>query len=192
LNIIFLGLPGSGKSTQGNLLSKSSGLPWVSIGELLREEFRKGTEDGLKANEYLSQGLNCPTEIKIRILEKILNASHEGFILDNYPRTKDDLKHLKKYLKNSKKKLDAVILLKTKESDVIERLMKKGQEDNGGKKRNDTSLENIKKRIEKGFKEDADYILNYFHTQGVLKIINGGEDIETVSKSILKLISSLK
>jgi adenylate kinase len=192
LNIIFLGLPGSGKSTQGNILSKTTSLPWVSIGELLREEFRKGTSDGLEANKYLSQGLNCPTEIKIRMLEKILNEARNGFILDNYPRTRDDLKHLKKYLKISKKKLDAVILLKTKESDVIERLMKKGQEDNGGKKRNDTSLENIKKRIEKGFKEDADYILSFFHKLGVLKIINGGEDIEAVSQNIQKMISTIK
>lgn len=188
LNIIFLGLPGSGKSTQGNLLSKEISLPWISIGELLREEFRKGTKDGIEANKYLSQGLNCPTEIKIRILEKILNNSPIGFILDNYPRTKDDLNHLKKYLKLSKKKLDFVFLLKTKEEEVIGRLMKKEQKDKGDKTRNDTSLANIKKRIEKGYKADADIILNFFKKMNVLKIINGGQPIEKVNNDIIEII----
>ncbi len=182
-----MGLPGSGKSTQGKLLSKKLKLPWVSIGELLRKEFREKTADGIEANKFLSQGLNCPTEIKIRILEKILDTS-PGFILDNYPRTKDDLTHLKKYVKKPGKRIDFAFLLKTPEKEVIERLIKKDQIDDGGKERNDTSLENIKIRIKKGFKKDADLILNYFKTKNVLVEIKGDESIEKVHEEVMKNI----
>lgn len=188
LNIILLGMPGAGKSTQGKLLSESLNIPWISIGHLLRDEFRKGTPDGIEANQYSSKGLNCPIEIKIRILEKILievDKSKNGFVLDNYPRTKDDLKHLQSFTKKIGIKIDKVILLKTSEEEAIERLLEKGQVDVGGKRRDDNSLENIKVRIQKGFKEDAEGILDYFRSLGVLVEINGERSVEEVHGAIM-------
>lgn len=192
MNIIILGFPGSGKSTQGKLLSEKLDLPWISIGLLLREEYRKKTSDGIAANKYLSQGLNCPTEIKIRILEKILNGAANGFILDNYPHTVDDLKHLKSYTKKSGKKIDKVFLLKTSEHEVIERLLKQEQADQTGAKRNDTSVNNIKTRIKIGFKKDAAAIMDYFKKLGVLIEINGEQNVEKVHEEILQSMSSLR
>lgn len=186
MNIIILGFPGSGKSTQGKLLSEKLNLPWVSIGLLLREEYRKKTPDGIAANEYLAQGLNCPTEIKIRILEKILNGAINGFILDNYPRTVNDLQHLKSYTKKSGKKIDKVFLLKTSEHEVIERLLRQEQLDHTGAKRNDVSIDNIKTRIKIGFKKDAEPIMDYFKKLGVLIEINGEQSVEKVHEEILK------
>jgi adenylate kinase len=185
MNIIILGFPGSGKSTQGKLLSEKLESPWVSIGLLLREEYRKGTPDGIEIHKYQSQGLNCPTEIKIRILEKILNGAKNGFILDNYPRTEDDLAHLKKWTKQTGRKIDEVFLLKTSEHEVIERLLKQEQLDQTGAKRNDASIDNIKTRIKIGFKKDAEVIMDYFTKLGVLIEINGGQSVEKVHEEIM-------
>ncbi len=188
MNIIFLGFPGSGKSTQGKLLSEKLGIPWVSIGLLLREEFRKGTPDGIEANKYLSQGINCPTEIKVRILEKILTESTSGFVLDNYPRSQDDLDHLKKWANKTGRNIDRMFLLKTTESEVIGRLLKQEQLDHTGAERNDTSVESIKKRIKIGFKKDADVIMDYFRKIGVLIEINGEQSVEKVHGEIMSKI----
>lgn len=190
MNIIFLGLPGAGKSTQGKRLSEKLGLPWISIGELLRDAFRQQTPDGIEANKYLARGLNCPTPIKIRILEKILDAS-PGWILDNYPRTRDDLEHLKKYSQKPGKQIDFVFFLKTSEEEVLARLINKDQTDSG-KKRNDTSKENILIRIQRGFKEDANEILNYFQEKKLLIEIDGGKSIEEVSEQILEKLGKTK
>jgi adenylate kinase len=188
MNIIFLGFPGSGKSTQGKLLSEKLGIPWVSIGLLLREEFRKGTPDGIEANKYQSQGINCPTEIKARILEKILTASVNGFVLDNYPRTRDDLDHLKIWLNKTNRRIDKVFLLKTSENEVIERLLKQEQLDHTGAVRNDTSAKSIKKRIKIGFLKDADVIMDYFRKIGALIEINGEQSVEKVHEETMSKI----
>lgn len=181
-------MPGSGKSTQGKLLSEKLASPWVSIGELLREEFRKKTKDGIEANKFTSKGLNCPTEIKIRILEKILLSSKQGFILDNYPRTIDDLNHLKEFTRRAKINIDFAFFLKTSQGEVIDRLVRKGQMDPDGSKRNDTSIAQIKTRINKGFKEDADVILNYFREMKILQEIQGEQSVEKVHEDIVKVL----
>lgn len=181
-------MPGSGKSTQGKLLSEKINIPWVSIGELLREEFRKKTKDGIEANKFTSKGLNCPTEIKIRILEKILLNSKSGFILDNYPRTVDDLNHLKEFIEKAKIKIDFAFLLKTSQGEVIDRLVKKGQMDPDGSKRNDSSISQIKTRINKGFMEDAKIILDYFFSQKILQEINGEQEMEKVHEDIMQVL----
>ena len=70
MNIILLGPPGSGKGTQGALLSERTGAPRVSTGDLLRAAVRDGTPLGKKAQGYMDQGLLVPDEIVLEMIKR--------------------------------------------------------------------------------------------------------------------------
>ena len=83
--IILIGLPGSGKGTQGRLLATRLGLPLVGTGDLLRHEIHEATPVGVQIKPILDAGGMPPTEIVTQIV-----VSHhqtlQGFVLDGFPR----------------------------------------------------------------------------------------------------------
>ena len=50
LRFVLLGPPGSGKTTQGEILAREQGIPHISVGDLVRKEVAAGTEMGRKLN----------------------------------------------------------------------------------------------------------------------------------------------
>ena len=54
--LIMLGAQGTGKGTVAGLLSKSTGWPQISTGDIFRANISEKTELGNKANEYISKG----------------------------------------------------------------------------------------------------------------------------------------
>ena len=52
--IIMLGAPGTGKGTIGNELCKKYNLVHLATGDIFRDEIKRETELGKKANEYIS------------------------------------------------------------------------------------------------------------------------------------------
>ena len=122
MNIILLGAPGAGKGTQGQLLSENLGIPWISIGELFREEIAQKTLEGQRLQKYLDKGLNVPGDLTLSILNKNIKKCKNGFILDNYPRSIDQLNTFRDFVKRSGLKFDKVIHLLVKEDTSIKRL----------------------------------------------------------------------
>lgn len=101
-SFVFFGPPGSGKGTQASLLGRTLGVPTISLGELLRKERTEGTPLGKSVEEYLKSGRLVPDEVVGDIVKERLNKEdvQGGFILDGYPRTENQLEHLKKTLPN--------------------------------------------------------------------------------------------
>ena len=71
MNIIFLGPPGAGKGTQGDLLSEQTGHPQISTGNLLREAVKDGSDLGKQAREFMDQGLLVPDEVIMGLIEEV-------------------------------------------------------------------------------------------------------------------------
>ena len=57
--IIMLGAPGSGKGTIGKEICKKYNLTHLSTGDIFRDEIKRGTDLGKKANEYTSSRVLC-------------------------------------------------------------------------------------------------------------------------------------
>ena len=89
MNLILLGAPGAGKGTQAELLVEKLGIPSISTGNMLREAIANGTETGLKAKNYMDNGLLVPDEVILGIVaERVAQPDcSRGFILDGVPRT---------------------------------------------------------------------------------------------------------
>lgn len=89
MNLIFLGAPGAGKGTLADAVTRETGIPSVSTGNLLREAMAAGTELGAKAKSYIDAGNLVPDAVVIDLIKERLAAPDcaNGFILDGFPRT---------------------------------------------------------------------------------------------------------
>ena len=102
--IIMLGAPGSGKGTIGNEICNKYNLTHLSTGDIFRDEIKRQTELGKKANEYISKGNLVPDEITIEMVKgKLENL--DGVLFDGFPRTINQAEKLKELL-NKKRKIN--------------------------------------------------------------------------------------
>lgn len=86
--IILLGLPGSGKGTQGEFIAKKSSFTHISTGEIFRNMAAGESEEARLLNNYLTSGKLVSDQLVNEIVEKFLRTNIEtGYILDGYPRT---------------------------------------------------------------------------------------------------------
>lgn len=188
--IIIIGPPGAGKGTQAKLLSKKYHLAHFSIGKILREEYEKGTKEGINAWKYWGKkGINVPSRISFLLLKKYL-AKKSDFILDNFPRTNDNLDDLKRYLKKRGLLVNFVFHLRIGKNEGVTRLLNRAiiDQKKTGKKRLDETKPLINKRYEVGYKKEVGGIINYFKNQKVLYLIDGNAKATKVYQDIIKII----
>lgn len=81
--ILLMGLPGSGKGTQGKMLADRHGLHLISMGEIIRLYVAGDRRQRMLAGELLDD------EEVIAILERVLDSlpPEDECILDGFPRT---------------------------------------------------------------------------------------------------------
>lgn len=184
--IIFLGPPEAGKGTQANLLAEKLGLPHFSIGQLLREEWAKGTKIGKEGETYWGEkGINVPTRISFPLLKKYLQEAKRGFILDNFPRTSENLKFLQDFLQKTGLKIDFVfhLYISQKEGEKRRKFRAKYSE------RIDETTALLSKRRGYGYVKDIATIKNYFTKLNVWYEIDGEKPRKAVYTEILKIIT---
>src|SRR6266508_2296950 len=89
LNILLLGVQGSGKGTQAKRIADEYGLAHVSTGDMLRGAVAEGTELGRRVQPILERGELVPDELMIELIRERLGAEDTapGFVLDGFPRT---------------------------------------------------------------------------------------------------------
>lgn len=178
MNIIFIGPPCSGKGTQTQLLGKKLNLPVFSMGALIREARKNGDPKVIEGfNNYSMKGLHLPIELKFDLLKEKLDKIPDGFILDNFPATKDDLGVFLSYLKEKSKVIDKVFCLNISEEGMERRVISRG--------RDDDQLQIILQR-RKAQDKDRIPVIGYFRNQGILEEINSERSIEEVHQEILR------
>jgi len=111
MNILFFGPNGSGKGTQGAILKDKYNTPHIESGAIFRENISKGTELGQKAKEYIDRGDLVPDEITIpMILDRLQQDDcKSAWLLDGFPRNKNQAIKLDESLKEANMALDIVI-----------------------------------------------------------------------------------
>jgi len=111
MNILFFGPNGSGKGTQGAILKDKYTTPHIESGAIFRNNISKGTELGAKAKEFIDRGDLVPDEITIpMILDRLQQADCQGgWLLDGFPRNKNQAIKLDEALKEAGMSLDIVV-----------------------------------------------------------------------------------
>ena len=113
MRMVLLGAPGSGKGTQAKMLAGEKNVPHISTGDMLREAVGAGSRFGLQAKSIMDAGNLVSDEIMLGIIaERLAQAdASDGFILDGFPRTKQQALDLDDLLDQLGVPLDMAILM---------------------------------------------------------------------------------
>ncbi len=123
--IIMLGAQGTGKGTVAGIVSKETGIPQVSTGDIFRQNISENTELGIEANKHILAGNLVPDSITVPMVEDRLswNDAKNGVILDGFPRTIAQAEKLDEMLSKNGKKVDLVVNLVTPREELIDRML---------------------------------------------------------------------
>jgi adenylate kinase len=123
-DLIIFGPPGAGKGTQAPALARSRGVPHISTGDMLREHRVADTELGRRAQRYMDAGDLVPDELVIEMLaERIARPdAARGFVLDGFPRNREQAAALDRMLAGAGRHVDALVVLDVPEDEVVRRI----------------------------------------------------------------------
>jgi len=113
MRIVLLGAPGSGKGTQAKKLMADRNIPQISTGDILRAAVAAGTRFGQQAKAVMDAGNLVSDDIMLGIIsERLAEAdAADGFILDGFPRTRQQALDLEELLDQMGTPLNAAVLM---------------------------------------------------------------------------------
>jgi adenylate kinase len=188
MNIVIFGAPGSGKGTQSEKLIEKYGLYHISTGEVLRAHIANNTSVGQIAKSYIEQGQLIPDSLMIQILEEIVDnepKAKDGIILDGFPRTIPQAEALNSFMARRGDKIHHVIGLEVPEDELVERMIKRGQQTG----RADDNMETIKNRL-KVYHESTTPLRDFYIKEGKYRQINGTGSVDGIFDSIAAAIAA--
>jgi len=190
LNIIICGAPGCGKGTQSDLLLQKYRLIHLSTGDILRNEKKKKTDNGIIAEKLISKGEFVPDSMIVKILSKRIvekPATCNGIILDGFPRTLSQAEALEALMTSLGKKTTILIDLVVEKEELISRLVKRGETSG----RSDDNLETIKKRLEV-YEIKTAPVSDFYKKLNKYAPINGMGTVEEIFSRITDVIDSIE
>lgn len=191
MKLILLGPPGAGKGTQAERLVKDFDIVQLSTGEMLRAAVAAKTEVGVKVEQILERGELVSDDIVCAIISERVDQPDcaNGFILDGFPRTIAQAEALDALLADKKLELDAVVEIRVDEGALLARIEKRAAETVGGA-RADDNAEALKKRLDV-YRAQTAPLVDYYAKTGLLKTVDGMQDIDAVTASIKQELSNL-
>ena len=177
MKLVLIGIQGAGKSTQGNLLTRSLGIPYLSTGHIFRELSKEKTNLGRYIKEVMNAGYLIPDKKTVRIVDEYLKRPEYkgGYIMDGFPRTVVQAEFFRDGT-------DKVIYLEVSDEEALKRLSFRNG-DNGT--REDETPSAINKRIE-SFHKLTKPVLDYYRKKGNLIEVDGEKTIEEIHQDILR------
>lgn len=179
--LLLIGPPGAGKGTQAVRLSEAYAVPAISTGDIFRSNVKNETELGKKAKAYMDAGDNVPDALTNALIrDRLAEADAEnGFLLDGYPRTTDQVRELDEFLSSHGAALDAVVELVADPDVVVERLRKRALEQ--GRTDDDEAV--VRHRLEV-YREQTEPLIDIYDGRGVLVKVDALGPIDEVTERI--------
>lgn len=210
MRLVMFGPPGAGKGTQAQLLEKRCGLEHISTGDVLREAMEEATPLGKKAQSYVESGDLVPDEVVRELAERaIADQDYDGYVLDGYPRTRQQAEWLTEFLNENEAPLDAVLRLEVPDDLLIRRLSRRRVHAETGEtyhldhdpppdnvnsdliiQRSDDEPETVRNRLDVYHEETAP-LASYYDRREKLISVDGTGDIEEVHQRITQVLDAL-
>ncbi len=117
LKISVLGSQASGKGTQAYILSITTGVPAISVGNLLRDAGKQETDQGKLVRDHLAKGTFPPEVIVLPIIKNWLDKHPAGWVIDGFPRTLEQARQSADFFKP-----DVVLFLELPDEEAKRRI----------------------------------------------------------------------
>ena len=203
MKLMIMGPPGAGKGTQAEGLVKDLKITHVSTGDMFRAAIKEGTEMGKQAKLYMDKGELVPDSVVVGMVRDRISQPDcaKGFLLDGFPRTIAQAEALDETFKALGIKADGVVNIGVPRERLMDRLTgrricracgssyhvvfnKPEVEDKckcGGElyQRSDDNEVAVGNRLDI-YEAETQPLIDYYKKQGLLKDINGDQDINKV------------
>lgn len=179
--LLIVGPPGAGKGTQSARLTERFNIPAIATGDIFRANIKNETPLGKQVKAIVDAGDYVPDTLTNALITHRLEEPDalDGFLLDGYPRTLDQIAFLDELLARRGQELDAVIQLVADQEEVVSRLRRRAIEQG----RTDDTEEAIRHRQEVYARETAP-LIPVFRDRGILIEVDGLGDIDDISARI--------
>ena len=213
MRIVLLGAPGSGKGTQAKILTGEKNVPHISTGDMLREAVAAGSRFGQQAKAIMDAGDLVSDDIMLGIIAERLAQpdAAEGFVLDGFPRTKQQAFDLEELLDQLGVPLDAAVLMNVDFEILMKRLTGRRTCSKTGKllnvyfssqeeidactnagaeliQREDDNEETITNRLDV-YRENTQPVIEFYRKRGKLKTVDAEGGIDDVYTRFLDAVS---
>ncbi|MFA7243735.1 MAG: nucleoside monophosphate kinase [Patescibacteria group bacterium] len=200
----FLGLPGSGKGTQAEIMAKKMKVTVFGMGNLIRKELENADFSDpfyKEMKERYDKGIPQPDEIAVDIIKKNIDGIEGDIVLDNFPFTKNQSDLFFEMCKDLGIDKPVCVWIKIEPESALNRILNRkvcskcGKNFIGGTaticdacggsliSRADDKAEVVENRISI-YKPRIDDVVEEFKNQAILIEINGEQTIPEVEKEI--------
>ncbi len=187
IRLLLIGAPGAGKGTQAEELSSAFNIPAISTGDIFRHNVKNQTELGKQAKAFMDRGEYVPDSLTNALVRDRLSQADavEGFLLDGYPRTADQVEELDDILSSQGKQLDVVVQLTADTDEVVRRLLNRAIEQG----RADDTEDVIRRRLEV-YAEQTAPLTDVYAERGLLVTVDGLGEVAEVTGRILEALEA--
>ena len=182
---LIIGAPGSGKTTDAQLIAKNNNnVTHYSTGDMLRAEIASDSELGKEIDFYVSKGNIVPIAIVIQTITGAIKSSpSEVVVIDGYPRSLEQMNKLNAYLEDDNGvELVSVIEVAVSEETARDRVL-------GRARGEDDNTEVFDNRM-KVYTEPLTDIQAFYSAKNILKVISGEGTIEEIVSQMKTFITS--
>lgn len=186
--VFVLGGPGAGKGTQCENIVREFGFVHLSAGDLLREERNKpGSKYGDLIEDHIKRSEIVPVEITLNLILQAMERSEKNkFLIDGFPRNKDNLDGWDKNM-TGKVELLFVLFFDCDSEVCIQRCLKRGAEGSG---RIDDNKEVLEKRIQT-FVNESMPIINHYENLNLVRKVDANKTPESVFEDVKVIFQGL-
>ena len=184
--LLLIGMPGAGKGTQAAQLSVAFGIPAISTGDIFRHNVKNETALGKQAKAFMDRGEYVPDSLTNELVRDRLSHADaaNGFLLDGYPRTADQVAELDDILGEHSQKLDAVVMLTADVDEVVRRLLNRAIEQG----RADDTEEVIRRRLDI-YEEQTAPLVSVYAARNLVVTVDGLGEVEEVTARIVDALA---
>ncbi len=181
-----MGPPGAGKGTQAVGVAAHYHVPAISSGSLFRENINMQTDLGQRVEALIARGEFVPDVLTTSMVFRriIMPDCADGWLLDGYPRTLNQVVALDLALTEQGQQLDAVIALEADPQALVERMVRRA----GIEGRADDNEETIRNRIDIYHQETAD-LLDVYRGRGILVQVDAIGGVDEVRQRLVDALA---